>query len=198
MTQLCAWWPPSSESLLVLFTALLAVFTCILVRVGYLQRRTLDETLRSNEIIERAYVGLSHEPPGLAVLPTIPLTARVSVRVKNHGRTPASVTGISLSLLISSAPLPPESPYDPTSRVAAVLTAGDEFFVALPITASQLAQIDAGATAYVLGYVEYRDQFGRGQVHRCRYARRYDAQSPRNGNNLVFVTEAGYNEERPV
>jgi hypothetical protein len=163
------------------------------VVVGCLQWRTLNETLRSNEIIERAYVGLSHEPPGVAVLPTVPLTARVSVRVKNHGRTPASVTEISLRLLISSAPLPPEPPYGPASPVAAVLTAGDEFFVALPITASQLAQIGAGAAAYVLGYVDYRDQFSRGQVHRCRYARRYDAQSPRNGNNLVFVTEAGYN-----
>ncbi len=196
MTPLCAWWPPSSESLLVLFTALLAAFTGVLVRVGYLQWRTLNETLRSNEIIERAYIGLSHEPPGLAVLPTAPPSARVAIRVKNHGRTPARVTDISLTLLISSAPLPPVPPYGPARQINAFLTAGDEFFVPLPITASQLAQIHAGAAAYVLGYVDYRDQFGRGQRHQCAYARRYDDHSP--GNNLVFVTEAGYNYEKTL
>jgi hypothetical protein len=179
----------------VLFSALLAVFTGVLVLVGGLQWRTLAATLRSNEIIERAYVGLSHEPPGLAVQATAPPTARVSVRVTNHGRTPARCTELSLSLLISSAPLPAAPPYAPARPIAAVLTAGDEFVVTLPITAAELAQIQAGAAAYVLGYVDYRDQFGRG-VYRRRYARRYDANGL--GSNLVFVTEAGYNDERPV
>jgi len=101
---------------------------------------------------------------------------------------------MSLTLLISSTPLPAKPPYAPGGPVAAFLVAGDEFFQNLTITASEFAQIQAGALAYVLGYVDYRDQFG--QRHRSGYARRFDARSPE--NNLVFATEAGYNDEKSV
>jgi len=57
MTWLCAWWPPQDPWL--------AAFTLLLVVVGWLQWRTLQATLRSNRTIERAYVGLSHTPPGV-------------------------------------------------------------------------------------------------------------------------------------
>ena len=187
MTPLCAWWPPPQDFWL-------AAFTFLLVIVGWLQWRTLQATHRSNRTIERAYVGLSHAPPGVQPIAGPSPSAWVSVRVKNHGRTPATVTDMSLTLLISSAPLPAEPPYAPGKPVAAFLTAGDEFFKSLSIIAGQFAQIQAGAPAYVLGYVDYGDQFG--QRHRCGYARRFDASSP--GNNLVFVTEAGYNYERSL
>ena len=186
MTWLCAWWPPQDPWL--------AAFTLLLVVVGGLQWRTLQATLRSNRTIERAYVGLSHTPPGVQPIGGPHPAAWVSVRVKNHGHTPATVTGMSLTLLISSTPLPAEPPYAPGGPVAAFLMAGDEFFQNLTITASEFAQIQAGALSYVLGYVDYSDQFG--QRHRCGYARRFDARSP--ANNLVFVTEAGYNYERSV
>ncbi len=183
-TWLCAWWPPQDPWL--------ALFTLLLVFVGELQWRTLQATLRSNRTIERAYVGLSHERPGVQpVGGGSPPAALVSVRVKNHGHTPATVTDLSLTLFIGSALPPGEPPYAPSGQVAAFLMAGDEFFQSLPISAAQFAQMQAGAPTYVLGYVDYRDQFG--QRHRCGYARRFDARNP--ANNLVFVTEAGYNYE---
>jgi len=189
-----ALWPPSSDALLALSTLALALFTLALVVVSVLQRRTLDATLESNRIIERAYVGLSHTPPGLQPLVGPPPTAQVEIRVKNHGSTPAKVTGMSLTLFINPAPLPTIPPYAPGRPAGAFLTTGDEFFVPLPITTGQFAQIQAGTPAYVLCYVDYQDQFGQG--HRHRYARRYDAQ--RAGGNLVFVTEAGYNDDLPL
>ncbi len=181
--MLCALWPPQDSWL--------ALFTLLLVVVGWLQWRTLQATHRSNRTIERAYVGLSHAPPGVQAIAGSPPAAWVSVRVKNHGRTPATVTEVLLTLLISSV-LPAEPPYALGRPVAAFLMAGDEFFERLSITAGEFAQIQAGAPAYVLGYVDYQDQFG--QRHRSGYARRFDATSP--SNNLMFVTEAGYNYER--
>jgi hypothetical protein len=45
------------------------------------------------------------------------------------------------------------------------------------------------ATLYLLGYVEYTDQFK--HRHRGGYARRYE--QSRLKNNLLFVTKRGYN-----
>lgn len=194
-----AWWPTSPDGWLAIFTGLLALFTLLLVWVGCLQRRTLDATLRSNRVVERAYVDLSHEPPGLELsAPSAPPAADVAVRVKNHGNTPAEVTAVSLRLWINQAPLPadPEPLYAPPQPIRYFLTTRDDFSFsqALPITTSELRQILAGTPAYVLGYVEYRDIF-RGR-HRYGYARKYDRQ--RAGNNLIFVTEPGYNYDREL
>ena len=48
---------------------------------------------------------------------------------------------------------------------------------------------------YLFGYVDYTDQFG--QNHRAGYARRYDPNIKKGQNNLVFVTEYGYNYDEP-
>jgi hypothetical protein len=47
-------------------------------------------------------------------------------------------------------------------------------------------------TLYLIGRVDYEDQFG--QRHRCSYARRYALVAP-GGPDLVFVTKRGYNDD---
>jgi hypothetical protein len=79
--------------------------------------------------------------------------------------------------------------------ITAFLTARDAFFIhpSFPIEVSDCEKI-LGRTAqlYLLGYVDYQDQFGR--KHRHGYARVYDVGN--HHNNLVFVPQAGYNYDR--
>jgi len=180
------WWPSSD--------VLLAVFTLLLVVVGVLQWCTLNATHKSNNVVERAYVALSHLPPGLEFPDADPPAARVSARVRNHGNTPADVTAISLRLVARTTPLPdtPASLYAAPEKITAFLTARDKFFVrrSWPLAANDFEKIKAGtARLYLVGYVDYQDRFGR--RHRHGYARVFDGTSP--GNNLVFVTNTGYN-----
>ena len=68
---------------------------------------------------------------------------------------------------------------------------GDNF----SITPSELEQVKEGTLKlYLVGYVDYMDAFG--ERHRGGYARIYDPQ-PGLPNNLGFVTEDGYNYDRP-
>ena len=64
---------------------------------------------------ERAFVKMSHEPPGLTLDP-VAGTATVSVQVQNSGRTPADVIGVNLSarVLATGEKLPKVPEYSPT------------------------------------------------------------------------------------
>jgi hypothetical protein len=136
----------------------------------------------------------------LALSAGVTPTAAVNIEVKNNGRTPANVTSISLGLRIepAQAQLPRIPPYDPAKQITAFLTTGDTFFIdpsPWTIPPGDFAQVQAGTEKlYLLGYVDYKDQFGK--RHRHGYARVYDAGNP--GNNLVFVTQADYNYDRPL
>jgi hypothetical protein len=67
------------------------------------------------------------------------------------------------------------------------------FFITQPLPAVQHDHYEAilkgSLNIHMLGFVEYRDVFGR--KHRSGYARRYVHKSA--NNNLVFVTKRGYN-----
>src|SRR5262249_28170215 len=166
------------------FTLLLVIFTAALVWVGWLQRRTLDETLRSNRVVERAYVGMSHVPGSFQLSPGPPFTAQVRLRVKNHGNTPARVTAVSSACLAgpTAIPMPATAPdMTPQPDSSYFLVAGDEFFLTTPPSPvpapATHAQVQAGTvTLYLIGRVDYEDQFG--QRHRCSYARRYAVAGP--------------------
>ncbi len=189
------WWWPSPDAWVALFTALLALFTLALVCVSVLQWRTLDATQKSGVVVERAYVGLSHRSPGLRPFdPTAPV-AEVNIRVKNHGNTPADVRAVSLGVWVGAS-LPDVPPYAPSTAITAFVTAHDAFVLhrSLPFSVAEYNQIVAGAARlYLLGYVDYIDRFG--QRHRHGYARVWDRSNVT--NNLVFVTEVGYNYDRP-
>ena len=122
---------------LILLTGALVVLTGGLVRVGYLQRRT---TLASNEVaksaseiantanqmnhaIHRAYVDLSHQPPGLALSSS---GANVQMTAVNHGQTPADLSGVVLRLFATNDPLPDTPPYgsDNVQPLSIFLNAG--------------------------------------------------------------------------
>lgn len=191
--------------LTVVFTGYLAVFTSKLVEVGRLQQTTHQATLDTNRVAERAYVDISHFPPGLE-LSQDRRVAEVEVLIKNHGATPATVTDVFLTLKIGSDPLPDEPLYEPEAgrpEIAAFLVAGGSFqkWIRWPVPEPDSKRIEQGATVWLLGYVDYEDTFGR--KHRGGYARRYDAKRDsaavpkEKRNNLPFETKAGYNYDRP-
>jgi hypothetical protein len=143
---------------------------------------------------ERAYVDISHDPPGLQMGNDI----RFSVTIRNHGRTPAYVSSPLMILAISEIPnLPPQLPYGSTViQPTTFLMPGQTFhkwelFPQFPEVDVQM--INSGQrTLWLFGYVDYRDTFR--ALHRGGYARRYiPTPLPGSTNNLVFVSEPGYN-----
>jgi hypothetical protein len=180
-------------------TGALVVLTFALVWVGYLQRCTYEATLAATKVIERAYVDISHDPPGLNIGPDA--MPAVSVGIKNHGRTPANVIAILLLLDIRNTPLPEEPNYEhPTAlRFGGFPVMPGEsvhlwqsFDVVVPPT--DIGKIAAGAlNVWVVGYVDYADRFG--AKHRSGYCRRYrpDPHPTGAANNLVFENKASYN-----
>jgi hypothetical protein len=85
-----------------------------------------------NQQVERAYVKLSHPPPGIEPELKTDLF-RLTISVKNFGRTPARVTDVVLSLLVlpSNQSLPEQPVYtrrDGGQSQKAFLVANDEFF----------------------------------------------------------------------
>jgi hypothetical protein len=153
-------------------------------------------------LAERAYVSMSHVPPGLVpgVLVGGVLAVNASVAVQNKGSTPARVINAELFAHQSTNPLPDEPPYgiptDPPS--SAYLVKDEQFYVSgtFNLTQADWAQIQASArTLWLLGYVDYIDVFD--QRHRAGYARRYAPTAPP-GNNLPFETKAGYNYDKPL
>jgi len=123
----------------------------------------------------------------------------VTIVVENCGRTPASVIDVRLniSLLAYGDPLPATIDYGTHyPHGAPFLVPGDTF--CWNKRTFDLGKLDAlnpvnGTIRLCLfGYVEYLDAFGKS--HRAGYAREY---LPIQGNNLVFITEPGYNYDRP-
>jgi len=185
-----------------LINGLLVLVTIGLVVVGCLQWRTYQATLDANKVVQRAYVDISHFAPGL-IFTKNPSAATVTVKVKNYGKTPATVTDVFLTLRISRDPLPDSVPYGQEKErqpTASFLVAGGSFskWWWVRVSEDDSKSIDEGvAEVWLLGYVDYEDVFG--QKHRGGYARRYDRSRggleipPKNRNNLVFETKPGYN-----
>jgi hypothetical protein len=206
---------------MVRFTFALAALTLGLLCVGFGQWMTYRDTLATNKEIERAYVTMSHRPPGLSV--EQPGAAGVLfgpdvrgcgfvIEIKNHGRTPARIT----DALIKFLPLPtgehlPEQPnYDdalPREQAKFFLVAGDLFIFQGGYLIEGWASVRSlkTVTLYVYGYVDYIDKFGR--RHRAGYGRVFDPALdnpsmyegnvlPADRSNLGFISNANYNYDR--
>lgn len=163
---------------------------------------------------ERAYVKLSHVPPGLNIEKTDGFFW-VSEQVKNFGNTPALITDvvITFKLIAKDKALPTVLEYEKRSGRQprqAFLVKGEEFFFNTSpqqMTAANLRSITADTHRfYVLGFVDYIDNFG--CRHRAGYARVYNPDLDDrthysnekeflDRNNLVFVSQVGYNYDRP-
>lgn len=173
-------------------TFFIAKYTLELSAVSRTQSKTLDATLAANKEIERAYVKMSHNRPGLriddiGVESASMMTGgdgiskqdiRINVKVQNAGNTPANVTCHLLHLCISNEPLPPVPPYDSkyaeVVRVSLVKEESFNIFGNFNVESSAIEHVTGDHTLklYLLGYVDYIDKFGR--RHRAGYARVYN------------------------
>jgi hypothetical protein len=148
--------------------------------------------LKTTYTVERAYVDISHHPPGLTFQPDGRPIAHFGVR--NYGRTPADILNVSVTLRTGTGPLPQTPPYGLDNEVTQAFVMPDESINVSgnfqPIAEETMAALHNGTlTAWLLGYVDYGDRFGR--RHRGGYARRYVPALA--NNNLVFEITPGYN-----
>lgn len=148
---------------------------------------------------ERAYVTMSHTPPGLDLVTQLG-QAIFKVKVKNHGRTPATITDalFHLDWFGEGNPAPERPQYridEPRPKVGFFLVAGTDFYLARRLPVPGKGESDG---LWLYGYVDYTDEFG--QDHRGGYARIYsDALAGRSDEvgNLIFVDKQGWNYDRP-
>ncbi len=198
---------------IVLLTVVLSVLTVVQICV---YRGEVNDM----RVTERAYIDPAHLPPGLIVeeltmdFEGVSKTKiRAAVAIRNHGTTPAQVTGTRFRAFTTDAPLPVDPPYlgeDHAVTMHASLVKDKKF--AIPVVdwvpSDELERVYvpmSGWDLYFIGYVDYIDRFG--IRHRTGYARIYDPtkefQPPSQTNdqflrrnNLGFVTQPGYNYDR--
>jgi len=190
----------TSNRRIVWLTGTIATLTFGLVIVGVLQWLTYRDALATNKIVERAYVSMSHVQPGFVFVNNMtgnPHDIHVTVRITNSGHTPADILGYDVRLPFDTALVndPDWPPPNDESPIACVMP-NDHFDVWLnfPIPSEVIDLLaDAAIPSYLIGWVIYRDRFGK--RHRSGYGRRYIQALVNGGNNLVFITEPGYNYE---
>ena len=205
------WLEPPPTDWDIIFTAIVTLFTVVLAISTILLWRETAHVAKHTVVSERAYVKLSHSPPGLDIDPNGLCLVRVIAT--NSGRTPARVTDLRLKLesLPNNVRLPAIPNYqrqDQGLTAKGFLVANDEFshgemFRKNPIN---VASVKAGTErVWLYGYVDYIDVFG--QRHRGGYMRVYasgrdDRAKYLSGrhymtrNNLVFEAQEGYNYDR--
>ena len=153
----------------------------------------MSEQKRHNLIVERAYVSLSHLPPGLE-LDTVQTTSgdgiarsavRLDIRLQNNGHTPARITRVLLRPFFGAS-LPADPQYNEGEYGEArggfiastgSVVIGQEWL----LPSERLTQIKSVGNLmrdeeplklWIIGYVDYIDQFD--VRHRSGYARIYD------------------------
>lgn len=193
------------------FTVVLAISTIALWWATKAAGARADSAIRT---IERAYVKMSHYPPGLNIEDASGM-CWVKLQVKNFGHTPARVIDafVTVKVLPNNEPISANPVYKTnliTSVYRVFLVTGDEatyYPTPFNIGPSSVSDLRSGAlNLWLIGHVDYLDMFGR--QYRAGYARMYRyevdmrALYPNGGigdeayanrNNLVFVTEEGYN-----
>jgi hypothetical protein len=191
----------------------IAAFTALTGLIFFFQLLAMRRENEHFQVTERAYVKMSHRPPG-AFLAKINNRwfAIVTLRIKNFGNTPASVTDAYITSEVipegqSLSDTPVHREWGERERVSAFLVREDEFNhrAHLGLTQAQYDAVMAGdAELNVFGYVDYRDKFG--TRHRGTYARVYDPLiDDRTGymsdeefagrNNLTIVSKPLYNAD---
>jgi hypothetical protein len=202
------------SGLTVFIIFLQAGITVIQVRVGKQQRaimrgqeaaaktqsQLLQDQLDANKVIERAYVTVD------------PITYRFDNNdertahfvIKNHGRTPGTVTNVVMAEYIQEPGEDLPNPNDLEKLVAPeYLTAGrvqpgEEQFLDMPPfpTPGHIdpAKIRGGEIPiWLVGFADYIDEFG--VRHRSGFARKYAARRPA-AKNLTIESRAGFHYDR--
>jgi hypothetical protein len=189
-----------AEVVIAIFTIVLTISTVLLWWATKNAANAARIAAEHIPTVERAYVKMSHAKPGLRI--NYPeQNFRVIVGVKNFGRTPARITDVRLKHIVlekgETLPIVPDySKVGGEEAIEAFLVADDEFFhdVTFDFVRSQAEVQDGTVTIYIIGYVDYIDQYG--QRQRGGYARVYDAERESGSNNLVFVVQPNYNYDR--
>lgn len=192
-------------AIVALATLAIAIFTIFLYLIS---RRQISAT----RVIERAYVKMSHLPPGFRDIAGL---MQIILEVKNYGNTPAQVTDVLIKPIMLSGgdKLPAVPDYrrsDMMENIPKAFLVPDESFLFYP-DPLVLGPMDTKAIRngtkiiYFIGYVDYIDQFG--QRHRAGYGRQYRAdidnatyQTPvayERRNNLIVIAQSHYNYDRP-
>lgn len=191
----------NGDAITALATVLLSIITYLLVKLGREQSDTAHVQLR-------AYVKLSHHPPGIEWDGNDIGRFSVLLRIKNHGQTPARITNFSLNAptYATVAALEPEPPYTNTAERGAFLVADDAYShtIFLRISRTEHAQVMAGTLRLaVFGFVDYIDQFG--DEYRGGYGRWYEPARDNRArfigsdedflerNNLTYIEDPRYN-----
>lgn len=86
----CSWWhnPEIANILLVIFTGALAIFTGVLIWIGYLQWQTLKKTDETSRLRDRAFVYFSN-PTIIPYPPDNPIVWGITINMENAGNMPA-------------------------------------------------------------------------------------------------------------
>jgi len=196
---------------LAIFTEKVADYTKALFVVGAIQAAFICFQLlfiwrqeASTRTIERAYVKMSHNFPGLVRESALgPFS--INMKVENFGNTPSETTDLVLQLFCTDKDeLLPDIPhYAPENKnkppLRAFLVAGEHFNYtvgkAFSVPVEVLEKVRIGERKlYLIGYVDYIDKFKR--RHRAGYARLFEYHAATDANNLIFVTQKGYNYDR--
>jgi hypothetical protein len=177
----------------------MALFTSLLFGLGVLQlfaagaavwaafvaARVTKASERHFRVAERAYINITHKPPGVSVSSLTFTESRdnigkkeigFTVSVSNTGNTPAKVTFHNFMLIIGDC-LPPVPVYEGSggTGVEAFLVKSGSFQVRRKVMQpkSDWDDVSEGKKKlFIVGFVDYIDQFG--QRHRTGYARVYD------------------------
>ncbi len=168
-----------TDIVIAVFTVVIGIYTIFLTMATRNLATISGEQERSTKTIERAYVKMSHTEEGLYIWrnETVRM-CKVTVRIENCGRTPASVIDIRLNrhLLAYGDPLPAIPDYgDAITHGAPFLVPADSF--CLRDKTFPLGHLDApnpadGAIRFCLfGRIVYIDAFGK--THCAGYAREY-------------------------
>lgn len=178
-------------------------------------RDTATAAIKQTESIlisDRAYIKMSHYPPGLVRFNDTRMY-EVRIRVKNFGQTPATIKTIVIKDEIrdNTNPLPDVPDYTskrPNPITDVFLVTNDEFtiYYAPTILGPEMKSIERREKIlFIYGYVDYVDKF---EIrHRAGYARLYDPgidyrgpdvsdEAFRNRSNLAYVAQPGYNYDR--
>jgi hypothetical protein len=178
-------------------TEWVAMLTVVLAGMAVVQALIYYAIHRTTQRVERAYVDLSHDPPGLRMHAH---SIRFSIAIKNHGKTPADVTGAKMFVALAEGgarfPATPIYETPVRAKTAAFLMPGEaihQWELRPQFPRADIKRIKNGERLlWLVGYVDYTDQFGR--FYRSGYARRYIPKPlPGTKNNLVFETTPGHN-----
>jgi len=211
------------ERRMVFWTWILAVTTIILAciaggqlemfrrQLGLMRKATSEAgdaakaantSANATMLAERAYVKMSHVPPGVRWFEKNQELCQVEVEVKNFGRTPASVTDVKIwAKLLDNGNLLQEPFHYPHRDFTpnAFLVPNEAFFHQghFPLRGQNLTDTKCGAKKlWIYGHVDYIDTFG--VRYRGGYVRVYNHMvDDGKQNNLFYMPEAIYNYDRP-